>query len=78
MATKTKTPKPSKLASNLRTAREAAGLTQLALAKSIGLKGRDAGAYISRIESGANTRPWITNLAKIAAALGIKLEALLQ
>lgn len=80
MATKTPPkPKPRRtLANNLREARELAGITQLALANSIGLKGDDAGAYISRIESGKTKQPGIVNLGKIAAALGIKLEALLQ
>lgn len=62
---------------NIRKAREASGITQLALAHLIGWAGPDAGAQISRFESGQK-EPRISTLVKIASALGVKLETLIM
>lgn len=67
---------PPSLGDNIRTTREAIGLTQLDLAHAAGYKGRTAGAYISRIESGFQ-EPRLGNLGRIAEALGVRVEDLL-
>ena len=68
---------PSKsLGANLRAARLAANLTQLALAHKLGYTGPDAGAYISRVESGLQ-EPRIHTLRRIANALTVTLDSLL-
>ncbi len=51
-------------------------MTQLQLAHKIGLVGDDAGAAISRWESGAQ-EPRLRTLIAIAEALGVSLESLL-
>lgn len=61
---------------NIRQAREARGITQLALAHLIGWQGEDAGAHISRYESGQK-EPRISTLEKIARSLAVTLESLL-
>lgn len=61
---------------NIRTARANAGITQLALAHAIGYNGDDAGAYISRVESGAQ-EPRLDTLTRIAEALGVTTCSLL-
>lgn len=70
-----KTPKKT-LGINIRKAREAFPMTQLALAHAIGLTGDDAGAYISRVESGQEPR--LENLQRIASALNVSLNNLLD
>lgn len=67
---------PPTLGEKIRTAREVAGLTQLQLAHAAGYKGRTAGAYVSRIESGFQ-EPRLGNLGRIAEALGVRVEDLL-
>lgn len=64
------------LGENIRTARSNAGITQLALAHAIGYNGADAGAYISRVESGAQ-EPRLDTLSRIAEALGVTTCSLL-
>lgn len=64
------------IGANIRAARTSAGLTQLALAHAMGHTGPDAGAYISRIESGAQS-PRLDTLNAIAGALGVPLSELL-
>lgn len=61
---------------NIQTARKAANLTQLALAHAIGYTGDDAGAYISRVESGSQ-EPRLDTLQRIADALGVAVCSLL-
>lgn len=57
-------------------ARARAKLTQLELAHRIGLSGDDAGAAISRLESGAQ-EPRLEKLIAIAKVLKVPLESLL-
>lgn len=57
-------------------ARARAKMTQLELAHAIGLSGDDAGAAISRLESGTQ-EPRLAKLILIADALGVTLESLL-
>ena len=64
------------LGTNIRAARTAKGLTQLALAHAIGYLGDDAGAYISRVESNGQA-PRIDTLQRIADALGVAVCSLL-
>lgn len=52
------------------------GITQRELGHRIGLSGNDAGADISRIESGSQ-QPRLEKLMRIADALGVSLESLL-
>ena len=61
---------------NIRKARESIPLRQLDLAHAIGLKGPDAGANISRIESGQHV-PHLETIARIAGALKVELDVLL-
>lgn len=73
-----KSPPPSSFVGhNVQQCRLASGLTQLQLAHAIGYKGQDAGAYISRIESGKQ-QPRVDTLAKIAEALHTSLDSLLK
>lgn len=74
---KTAAPPPNPIGENIRTAREAKPMTQLALAHAIGWVGDDAGAQISRFESGAK-EPRLSTLRRIAEALGVSLEKLLK
>jgi len=62
---------------NIKLVRERKSMTQLALAHAIGYKGDDAGACISRIESGQQ-EPRFSTLRKIASALGIEVDFLLR
>lgn len=62
---------------NIRDARKAKGLTQLALAHKIGYSGDDAGAYISRLENGQQ-EPQVRTLRRIADALGVAMGTLLR
>lgn len=66
----------AQIGENIRTARSNAGITQLALAHAIGYNGDDAGAYISRVESGAQ-EPRLDTLSRIAEALGVTTCSLL-
>jgi transcriptional regulator with XRE-family HTH domain len=75
MGTETATPSPIGL--NIKEARERKDLTQLELAHKIGYQGDDAGAYISRLESG-HQEPRLKTLQKIADALGMGVEKLLK
>lgn len=51
-------------------------MTQLELAHAIGLSGDDAGAAISRLESGTQ-EPRLDKLMRIAGVLKVSLESLL-
>jgi transcriptional regulator with XRE-family HTH domain len=64
------------IAGNILAARNALGMSQTALAHAIGHRGEDAGAYISRIESGERV-PRVETLVKLAAALGVTMGQLL-
>lgn len=64
------------LGDNIKSARVSHGLTQLALAHAIGYTGDDAGAYISRVESGQQA-PRLDTLQRIADALGVAVCSLL-
>lgn len=75
-ALKRNKPPDRSLGTNIRTARTAKGLTQLALAHAIGYLGDDAGAYISRVESNGQA-PRIDTLQRIADALGVAVCSLL-
>lgn len=68
---------PNIIGENIRTAREAKELTQLALGHAVGWTGPDAGAQISRFESGQK-EPRISTLQRIAAALGITVNQLFK
>jgi len=57
-------------------ARTKRGLTQLQLAHKIGLSGDDAGAAISRLESGTQ-EPRLAKLSLIAKVLGVHISELL-
>lgn len=61
---------------NVRTLRRTMMLTQLQFAHLLGYKGRDAGAYVSRIEAGKRM-PRLGTLLRIADTLGTTLEALI-
>lgn len=63
------------LGANIRNAREAKPMTQLALAHAIGWVGPDAGAQISRFENGMK-EPRFSTLERIAKALGVPLNTL--
>lgn len=74
----TLTPAASNLiGENIRAAREAIGLTQLALAHKIGYQGEDAGAHICRLEAGLH-EPRVKTLRRIASALRTTVDALLR
>lgn len=70
---------PNIIGANIRAAREAhkPPMTQLALGHALGWTGPDAGAQISRFESGLK-EPRISTLTKIAGALGIHVSHLLR
>lgn len=73
----TKAPPTKKyLGQNIHDARTNLQKTQLQLAHAIGLKGDDAGAYISRVEAGQQ-EPRLHTLMRIAKALKVPLEDLL-
>lgn len=67
----------SQIGNNIRKAREAKELTQLALAHAIGWTGEEAGAQISRFERGKN-EPRLTTLRRIASALEVTVDSLLS
>lgn len=69
--------KKNPLGENIKHARMARGITQLALAHAIGYTGDDAGAYISRVESG-HQEPRIDTLQRIAEALNVSVCDLLS
>lgn len=68
---------PTHIGANIRTARTNKPMTQLALAHAIGWTGKDAGAQISRFESGEN-EPRLSTLQRISVELGVTLESLLK
>lgn len=67
--------KPNTIGENIRLAREAKGITQLALAHLIGWHGDDAGAQICRYELGKQ-KPHLATLLLIAAALEVGVNEL--
>lgn len=73
-----RTPSPTTLYVGKRVAEARAqkGISQLKLAHDIGRIGDDAGAHISRIESGVQ-EPKLETLIRIAEALEVPLESLL-
>jgi len=73
MSTVTATAKS--LGNNIRRIREEKQITQLALAHAIGWTGADAGAQISRFETGLK-EPRFSTLERIAKALGVHLDEL--
>ena len=70
-------PPPSPIGKNISRLRSAAKLTQLQLAHNIGLHGKDAGAYICRIEGG-QVEPRLTTLRRIAKAFNVPLGEILN
>lgn len=68
--------RPSVIGASIRAAREAKQMTQLDLGHALGWTGPDAGAQISRFESG-NKEPRISTLQRIAAALGVTVSQLI-
>lgn len=74
--TTTSEPADATLGENIHQTRKRKGMTQLELAHAIGYEGDDAGAYISRVESGRQA-PRLDTLQRIAAALGVTVCSLL-
>lgn len=71
-------PKPvNHIGANIRAAREAKAVTQLALAHALGWVGPDAGAQISKFETG-DKEPRISTLQRIADALGVTISRLMS
>jgi len=68
---------PNIIGDNIREAREALNLTQLALAHRIGYRGEDAGAHICRLEAGQH-EPRVKTLHRLAKALKTSVSALLK
>jgi transcriptional regulator with XRE-family HTH domain len=58
----------------VRVLREARGLSQ----RQLGLRAETSGAYISQLESGVTTRPGMEQVRRIAQALGVRPEALME
>lgn len=73
MATQT----PNNLGANIAAARRLKPMTQLALAHALGWNGDDAGAQISKFESGAVV-PKLDTLLNIAKVLGVEVGSLLK
>jgi len=69
------TPTAKSLGNNIRRIREEKQITQLSLAHAIGWTGADAGAQISRFETGLK-EPRLSTLERIAKALGVPLDTL--
>lgn len=69
-------PAKSLLGENIRRVREAKGYTQLSLAHKMGYSGDDAGAFVSRVESGKQ-EPRLETIFSFAEALGVDLKELL-
>lgn len=67
----------NRIGENLRAARTATGLTQLELGVKIGLNGPEAGAHVSRWETGGR-EPRFSTLQRIANVLGVSLDSLFQ
>jgi transcriptional regulator with XRE-family HTH domain len=76
MAKESTSPVTYSLGENIRRTREAAGISQLALAHKLGRQGENAGAYICRIETD-KTEPRTSTLRLIAKALDVTLQDLL-
>jgi len=72
----TKSPPPNTLGKNIARLRTAKGWTQLELAMKLGHSQDNAGAYISRVESG-ETRPRLDTLSRFASALDVELKELI-
>jgi transcriptional regulator with XRE-family HTH domain len=72
-----KTPPEKRIGPNIKRLREDAGITQLDLAHKLGFVGPEAGAYISRVESGL-VEPRVSTLSRIAKALGASMDDLLH
>jgi transcriptional regulator with XRE-family HTH domain len=62
------------LAMKLKQIREARGLTQVALAKKVGMKQ----PYLARLESGAETNPKLDALRRLAKALKTTVAELVE
>ena len=62
------------LAMKLKQIREARGLTQVALAKKVGMKQ----PYLARLESGAETNPKLDALRRLAKALKVTIAELVE
>jgi transcriptional regulator with XRE-family HTH domain len=62
------------LAMKLKQIREARGLTQVALAKKVGMKQ----PYLARLESGAETNPKLDALRRLAKALKVSVAELVE
>lgn len=62
---------------NIKRLREGRGLTQLALGLAVGWTGAEAGAHVSRIESG-EVEPRMDTLARLASALDAGLIDLIE
>lgn len=73
----TTSPPPNYIGANIKRAREAKKLTQLELGHLMGWSGDDAGAQISRFESGQK-QPRITTLQRIAESLAVEIATLLK
>lgn len=67
---------PASLGENIRAAREAKKFTQLELGHALGWKGPDAGAQVSRFESGQR-QPSLRTLMRIASVLSVTYNTLL-
>lgn len=80
------TPTPASIGRNIKAAREAAGLSQLALAIRIGqcgdrrsecVSGFGGSSYISRLEKGVFQETRVSTLQRVAEALGVGVDRLL-
>jgi len=76
MPTKSPPKPPNIIGANIRAAREAKAITQLALGHALGWVGPDAGAQISKFETG-DKEPRISTLQRIAEALGVSVSRLM-
>jgi transcriptional regulator with XRE-family HTH domain len=65
---------PPTMGSMIRRLREAHGLTQLQLAKKVGV----TQSYIAQLESGRRTSPSLARLKRLAKALDVHVSALLE
>lgn len=70
-------PAKGKLGRALRRARLRKKWSQLTLAHKLGYAGPDAGAFISRLESGCQTGMQTRNLTRFAKILGVSLDELM-
>lgn len=70
-------PPISHLGTRIKRVRLRLGMSQNKLAHTIGYIGKNAGAYISRLEAGTAGRPRADNLVRIADALQVSIDWLL-